>query len=80
MDSPSPTEQMFLSVTPGRPMDNEMLLVGPEYTYAEDEALRYLRDQYNLAKLKAKELNTKNDVSHLKPRARKAAAKLYSAV
>lgn len=69
---------MFLSPVPGRDRDNEMLPMGPEET--EDETLRYLRDQYNLAKQKAKELNTKNDTSVMKPRTRKAASKLYSAV
>lgn len=78
MDSPSPTEHMFLSATPGRHTEPDLLMIGPDY--AEDETLRYLRDQYNLAKLKAKDLNAKSDVSSMKPRTRKAAAKLYSAV
>ena len=78
MYSPSPTDQMF-AFTPGvDEREPELLPMGNEYS--EDDTLRYLRDQYNFAKSKAKELSAKNDVSIMKPRTRKAASKLYSAV
>jgi hypothetical protein len=75
MYSPSPTEQLFLTV-PGAADEDLPPPTGP----AEDDTLRFLRDQYNFAKQRAKDLNTKNDVSNMKPRSRKAASKLYSAV
>lgn len=80
MYSPYQTDRLFLSPPPPGMDDRESELLPIGTDFAEDDSLRFLRDQYNIAKMKAKELNTKNDVSLMKPRTRKAASKLYSAV
>jgi hypothetical protein len=83
---PAPADPVHIGgdgkLTPGYPTgaerEPEMLPAGDDYS--EDETLRYLRDQYNIAKGRAKELTSTGGGHALKPKTRKAAFQLYSAV
>ena len=68
----------MFSPTPGETRELELL---PVEDGSEGATLKYLRDQYNLVKIKSKELHRSPELVAVHNESnRKAAGKLYSAV